>query len=168
MVAWDTWGLISAIVIVIFILKRFGFFEYILKRLIHYLVNKVGLQSFETLLGTLTQTLKQDQLTMKVVNNCAAIPYMYQNKQSFVFVPYTKRFHPRYIDVDVLLRENNKLTKITQQPGISYLVNAKQLGGTEIILRGNDKEVVLDAQTIPTFAHMERLFTFSESDVVAH
>lgn len=169
MADWDFWGLVVTIVMVIFLLKRFGFFDYLMNRLIQYLMKslgqRVGLQGIGTLIGTLTQTLTEPGI--KIFDTYAAILYTYNGEERAVYLPYTRRFHPKYIDVEVFLRKEDKLIDITQQPGIPYMINAEKLGGKEIVLRGNNKEIILDAKTIPTMTHMDDLFISSEISAAA-
>lgn len=71
--------------------------------------------------------------TVNDTNTSATILYNRLGKKAIVFVPYSRVNLVGMIPFKTeLIRENQPSLVITQQPGIPYLVSARNLGGTHI------------------------------------
>jgi hypothetical protein len=90
------------------------------------------------------------------------VNYLHVNNFT-VYIPYYRKCDPKYHQVRVYIKKNGQLSELKQQPGVPFLVNAKQLNGDCLLLKYEDKEIWLDEDTVPTFQRMEELFTSASS-----
>ena len=67
-------------------------------------------------------------------NNRGKISYIYMGHKYDIYIPYIRRNAIKMTDFKAELITNDSIINITQQPGIPYLVNAKQLDGNSIKL----------------------------------
>jgi len=84
----------------------------------------------------------EEELFKPVHKNSALIKVTHAGKSHDVYVPYDRRKSTSMLRKKVYLIKEGQKIDISQKPGIPYLVNAGQLGGTEIIIEDLSGEVV--------------------------
>jgi len=85
---------------------------------------------------------KEEELFKPVHKNSAVIMVNQAGKTHSVYVPYDRRKSTSMLRKKVFLIKEDEKIDISQKPGVPYLITAKQLGGSEIIVENLEGEVV--------------------------
>lgn len=95
-----------------------------LLQLSHQIIKGQDLKSFELIHG----------------QKLARINYCVSGLSYQIIVPYDPEKIVSMSSLEVFLMKDNKAEKITQQPGIPYVLSAKQLGGSLIVVTNEESE----------------------------
>lgn len=96
------------------------------------------------------------EFSINDTSKSATILYSRLGRKSIVFLPFNRQYVSKMVSYYAeLIREGNKPhLNITQQPGIPYLVSAKDLGGLEIRItnQGTGCSTIFGPEEIPGYA----------------
>lgn len=117
------------------------FYKKIFRCLVIYLLNK----SFSL--------PKENKIRINEFDSCISLSYNYINQEYHLYVPFNRDYIIAMNHFKVELVSNSCTIDITQQPGIPYLITARDLGGDNIIITNqeNGKTFVYDKDTCPMF-----------------
>ena len=85
---------------------------------------------------------KNEELFKPVHKNSAVIMVNQAGKTHSVYVPYDRKKSTSMIRKKVYLIKDEEKLDISQKPGVPYLINAGQLGGTEIIVEDMSGDII--------------------------
>ena len=80
--------------------------------------------------------------TVKIYDNYMEIMYLYMNKDYVLRVPYNPSLISKMTQYVVISNTLGKQMDITQQPGVPYLITAKELNSENIIVNDLDNDTV--------------------------
>lgn len=84
---------------------------------------------------------KNDDIFIDKENGSALINYNFKGLRKRIIVPYKQNLFRKMNQSDVFLVKDDKTIEITQQPGIPYLINAKMLGGTKLLVKNKINDI---------------------------
>ena len=112
-------------------------YDYGKKKFYKYVMEKVNEE-----LDRRMETDKEQELFKPVHNNSAVIIVNQAGKTHSVYVPYDRKKSSSMLRKKVYLIKENEKIDISQKPGVPYLITAKQLGGSEIIVEDLSGEII--------------------------
>ena len=84
----------------------------------------------------------EEQLFKPVHSNSAVIIVNQAGKKHSVYVPYDRKKSSSMLRKKVFLIKGDEKIDISQKPGIPYLITAKQLGGSSIVVEDLSGDVI--------------------------
>ncbi len=113
-----------------------------------------GILSIIRMANTITGNNKYSYLSMNDSYLSASLVYIRDGKQYILNIPYNKYIRGKMFKFNVYLMKDGNEINVTQQPGIPYLVTAKELGGDNFVLfnKLTRKKYILAEDKIPSFS----------------
>lgn len=76
----------------------------------------------------------------KKAHHTICVEYIYEGKRYTIYIPHERKYMNKMINTYVNIICENSTIKITQQPGIPFLITPKHLGASHAIIHTLDSE----------------------------
>lgn len=104
-----------------------------------YIVQKI----VDSIVKSCDKLDQEDTFKISPTGKSVTISFIYHNRKYNVFLPFDKSLISKYSGYQFYLETNDKITEISQKPGIPFLVTADQLGGTSIIVQNVEDDICM-------------------------